>query len=80
MIADGLGQVAFAQAWWSNQQDIAALANELAGSQLIDLLALDGRIKSPIEVFECFVITEARRFGAFLNDPLLANVEFILKD
>ena len=80
MVADGLGQVAFAQAGRSNQQDIAALANELAGSQLINLLALDGGIKSPIEVFQGFVIAEARGFGAFLNDPLLADVEFILED
>jgi hypothetical protein len=72
--------MAFAQAGRSDQEDIAALANELAGSQVIHLLALDGWIEGPVEIFQGFVIPEARGLGALIDEPLLAHVEFILED
>ena len=45
-------------------QDATTLANELAGGQLVDMLATDGCIELPIEILQCLLITEAGGTGA----------------
>ena len=80
MIADGLSQMTFPQARWSDQEDIPALPDELAGSQVIHLLPLDGGIKGPVEILQRLVIAEACGFGALIDDTLLADIEFILEE
>jgi len=59
---------------------IAALPDELSAGQLIKLLPLDRRIERPVEVVEGFLIAEAGRLFALINQALLPDVEFILKD
>jgi hypothetical protein len=81
VIADGLDEMAFSLVRAADhEQDIAALPDELAGGQLIHLLALDGRIKGPVEVLQRFVVAEAGGFLAFVDHPLMADVDFILED
>lgn len=80
MVADGLSQVALTQTRRPDQQHVTALADELAGSQVVDLLAFDGRIEGPVKVFEGFGIAEGGGFGPFGDQTLMPDVEFILKD
>jgi hypothetical protein len=47
---------------------------------LIDLLAFDRGIKGPVEVFESSLIPETGPVFAFLNQALVTDVEFVLKD
>jgi len=79
-MADGLGQMAFAQSWGSQEQEIAALADELSAGQLVNLLALDRRVKSPVEVLQCFELAEGRQLLAFIDKPLRAHIQFVLED
>ena len=79
-VADCLGQVTFAQAGWAEQEDISALADELAAGQFIELGPFDPRVKRPVELFERALIAEARRVLALFKEALLADVELVLKD
>ena len=72
--------MALAQSRWADQQNIPALANELAGGQLNQLLPFDGWIEVPVEVLQRFLIAKTSGFPAFINEPLLPDVEFILED
>lgn len=80
VIADGLDQMALAQSRRPDQQNIPALANELAGGQFNHLLPFDGWIEGPVEVLQGFLIAKTGGFLAFINEPLLPDVEFILED
>ncbi len=79
VLADGLGQMVFAQTRRPNEQDVPSLANELAAGQFINLLAFDRGVKTPIEVLQGFGVAEAGQFAASLQS-LLAHVQFDLKD
>jgi hypothetical protein len=80
VLADGLGQVAFADAGRTNEEEIASLPDELTGGQFINLLAFDGGVKTPIKILEGFGVAERGQGAAFFNEPLLAHVELVLKD
>lgn len=80
VVADGLNQMALAQTGWPDKQAIPALADELAGGQIVDLLSFDGGIECPIEVLQGLLIPEASGFGAFGDQALMADVDFILED
>jgi len=80
VVADSLSQMALAQTRRPDQEHIAALADERAGGQVVDLLPFDGGIEGPVEVLEGFLIAESGGFGAFGDQALLADVEFVLKD
>ena len=41
---------------------------------------MDGWIKTPIEVFQRFQATEVSGLGAAFDQPLLADVDFVLAD
>ena len=56
---EALCDVALVDIGWLDQQDATMLADELAGDQLVDLLATDGCIELPIEVPQCLLIREA---------------------
>jgi len=80
VIADGLDEMAFSQSGRPHEQHIPALADELAGGQLIYLLPFDRRVESPVEVLQRFVVAETGGFLAFVDQPLMADVDFILED
>src|SRR5260370_18513804 len=40
----------FADTWWPEQDDVLAVGEEAQRRQLLDLLAVDGRLKAEIEV------------------------------
>ncbi len=81
LIADGLSQVALAQAWRADEENVTVLTDELGGGQFVDGLAFDGRIEGPVKVLEGFVgIAEAGRALAFFDQALLTHVELVLED
>ena len=54
-------------------KNILGLAHESAGRQVEDLLALDRRIESPIEVVEGLELTEPCHLDATVNQPLVPH-------
>src|SRR5437870_11339946 len=80
MLADGLGQMTFAQSGRSDEQNIFSLANELTCGLITKLLAFDRAIKVPLKIFQRFGVAEAGQFLPSLDRALLAHVEFVLKD
>ncbi len=59
LVADGLGQMALADAGRSEQEHVAGLADEAAGGQVEDLLLLDRRVERPVEVVQRLQLAEA---------------------
>ena len=80
LVAQGLGQMRFADARRAEQQNIFALAEVSAGGQFEDLFAVDRRVELPVEVFEGLKGTEVGGFGAASQHSLVAHVEFVLQD
>jgi hypothetical protein len=80
MAARVRGQMRFPNAGWSQKKDILRLWDEVAGGQIENVFAVDGRIKTPVEVFQCFQAAEVGGLGAAFHQPLLANVNFVLAD
>ena len=73
-------RVCFADARRTKEKDILGLADEVAGGQIINVFAVDGRIETPVEVFQCFQATEIGGLGAAFHQPLLADIDFVLAD
>ena len=64
----------------AKEKDILGLADEVAGGQIKNLFAVDGRIEAPIEVFQRFEAAEISGLGAAFYQPLLAHIDFVLAD
>ena len=79
-VADGLGQMGFADARWPEEQNIFGFADKSARGQIEDLLFVNGRIKTPVEVIQGFQVAEVRQLGVAFHLPLLPDVEFVLTD
>jgi len=77
-VADGLGQVGFADTRRPHKEDIGGLANEGAGSQLVDVFAVDGGVEVPVEVLQCFEMVELGELDQTFQLALLAHGQFIL--
>jgi len=75
-----LGEMCFADTGRTEEKDILGLANEVACGQVKYLFAVDGRIKTPIKVFERFEATKVSGLGASFHQPLLAHINLILAD
>ena len=56
------------------------MADEVAGGQIINVFAVDGRIETPVEVFQRFQAAEISGLGAAFHQPLLADIDFVLAD
>ena len=80
LVADGLGQMGFADAGRAEEQHILGFADKLAGGQIENLLFVDRGIEAPVEVLQRFEGVEVGGLGAALHLALLADVEFILQD
>ena len=78
--ADGLGQMAFADSGRADQEDVAALADEVAGGQFVDLSAVDGGVEAKVESFQGTSLAEVGGLVAAGDRALLAHVEFVLED
>ena len=78
-VAQGLGQVRFADPGRADEQKIGGLANELAGGQVVDLFAGDGGIEAPVKVLQRFEAVKVSGLGAAAEQAFLAHVEFVLE-
>ena len=78
--SDGLREVAFAHSGRADQQDVAVLADEVAGGQFVDLGAVDGRVEAEVEVVQAARFAEPGGFVAPGDLPLAAHVDFVLED
>src|SRR4030042_1534348 len=62
-----------------DEQTVALFPDELAGGQVHDLSTREGGVELPVEVFEGFGLSEARRLETPLDQPLISQGEFILE-
>src|SRR4051794_1278014 len=63
-----------------NEKQVAPLADELSGGQIVNLLPFDRAVEAPIKVFQCFGFAEAGPFAVTFDQPLCAHIEFVLED
>jgi hypothetical protein len=64
-VADGLGQMGFAQSRRTEEEDVGAFLDEVASGQLEELLLGQLGIKAPVEVLEGFQSVELSRVTLF---------------
>ena len=79
LLADGLRDVALADAGRADQEDVLRFADEPAGRDVEDLRPLDLRVEAPVEVLESLLVAEARGLHATVEEPLLPDGEFVLE-
>ena len=63
-IAQRLGQVGFADSRWSQEEHVLGFADEAAGGQFVNLLAVERGVEAPIEVLQGFEPAEVGGLGA----------------
>ena len=79
-VTDGLGEMAFANSGRADEEQVAALIDELSGGQLVNVPTVYLRIEGEVEIFKGSQLAEGGGFGAPGNAALPSNVELILKD
>ena len=79
-IADGLGEVGFANAGRADEEDIGAFADEVASGQFVDLFPRYGAVKPPVKVLQRFEFGELRRAGAQFDALLMTQIDLVLED
>ena len=72
--------MAFAQSGRPDEQDVAPLADELAGGQFIDLLTTNAGVEAPVKVLQAFGVAETGQLAAFVQQPLAADIQLVLQD
>ena len=80
LAADGLGEMRFSDARRSDEKDVAALADEVAGGEVIDRLALERGIEAPVEVVEGLQFSEGGELEVSCDEAFLAHVQLVLQD
>lgn len=78
--ADGLCDVGFTDAGRTDEEDVMVIADEVDCGQFLDLFFGQGGIEAPVEVFESAGVTEGGYFFASLDEPLVADEQFVLED
>lgn len=66
--------------WWSQKKGFLGSADEVAGGQIQNVFAVNGRIEAPVEVFQRFQTPEISGLGATFHQPLLTDIDFVLAD
>jgi hypothetical protein len=79
-VADGLGEVGLAGTWWSDEEDVTGLAEELAGGQFEELPAGQCGVELPVELIDGLEVTEAGELGAAIELAVVADGDFVLED
>lgn len=77
-VTDSLGEMAFADTWGPDKEDVLGPGEELAGGELVDLLPVDGGVEGKVEAVEGALFAEVGGLGAAADEALMADVEFIL--
>ena len=80
MVAEGLDQVAFADARRPQPEHVAGLADEAAGGQVVNLLLLEGGVERPVEAVEGLEFAEAGGLDAALEEPVGTHGQLVLQD
>ena len=79
-VADSLGQMRLPNPRRAEKKNVFGLSDKVAGGQIENLLAVDGWVESPIEIFQRFESAEISGFGATRHLALLPDIEFVLAD
>ena len=80
LVADGLGQMGFADAGRAEEQHVFGFADKPTTCQLKNLLLVDGEVEAPVKIVQRFQVAEVRQLGVPFHQALLADVEFVLTD
>lgn len=78
--AEGLGEVAFADAGGADEKDVTGVADPLAGGQLRDAGAGNIRIEAEVEVTQASAVAKGGLFGAALDFAAGAHIQLVLEE
>jgi len=77
---EGLGEVAFADSGGADKEDVAVLADILAGGQRVDPAAGDAGLEAEVEGLEAALFAEAGLLAASMEGAAVADVKFVLEE
>ena len=80
LVADGLGQVRLARPGRADEQKVAAVADELAGRQLVEPVPLDVGVELPVEVVERLEVVESRLLQCPADLPALPERHLVVDE
>ena len=65
---------------WTDEEDVLGSLKEVAGGQLVDLLAVDGGVEAEVEAVEGALLSECSGLVSPRDHALLAHVQFVLQE
>ena len=80
LVAEGLCEMGFAHSGRADDEDVARLADKVAGGQIVDAGPGDAGIEAEVEVFKAFLFAEVGGFLAPFYLALFAYHQFVLQD
>lgn len=78
--SEGLSEVAFADSRGADEEDVAVLADILAGGEIVDPAAGDAGLEAEVEALEAAGLAEAGLLAAAMKGAAVADVEFVLEE
>jgi len=79
-IADGLREMGLAGSWWSDEEDVSGLVEELAGGEFKKLPSWEGRIEVPVELIDGLEVSKQGELGSAVELSVVAGDDFVLED
>jgi hypothetical protein len=79
-VADGLGDVGFAGSWWSHEEDVTGIVEELAGGEFEEVSSWDAGVEVPVELIDGLQVSELRELGATVELAVVTNSELVVED
>jgi hypothetical protein len=79
-VADGLGDVGLAGSWWSHEENVACVVEELAGGEFEEVSSWDAGVEVPVELIDGLQVSELRKLGTSFKLAVIANSELVLED
>jgi len=79
-VADGLGDVGLAGSWWSHEENVSGVVEELAGGEFEELSTWDAGVEVPVELIDGLQVSELCELGAPVELAMIADSELVLED
>src|SRR5206468_9358976 len=80
-VYDGLREMTFSGARWTEQEDVLVLGDEVRGGQLVDEGAIHLLVEGEVEGIEgAFRVAEACELSPAFQQPILASLQFVIHE
>jgi hypothetical protein len=79
-VADGLGDVGLAGSWWSHEENVAGVVEELASGEFEEVPSWERGVEVPVELIDGLQVSKLCELGTPVELAVIANSELVLED